>query len=138
MGLYERIKAAIELEHSAIYFGNALFPMECVETFHKGNEIAYGMTATVDEDDIIVWSFSDHFETETTVVDILKRGFKPVKGKVVNIMPPVFRKKYGNRLVEQWTECKGTVEETIFQRDLTSGKIRNKGIQSGCFWTEWR
>lgn len=57
--------------------------------------------------------------------------------KIVNIMPPIFREKYGDKLVEQWIEGEG-VKRTIFQRDLSNGKIRNKGTGKGCFWTEWR
>lgn len=58
--------------------------------------------------------------------------------KVINLMPVNLRNKYGDCLVRQWETGEDPISRTIWQEDLATGKIRNRGVMPGCFWTDWR
>lgn len=59
-------------------------------------------------------------------------------GKFIDITPPIFREKYGSRIVFCWEEGEpGTVSHTKWQLDVDNCLVRHRGTTQGCFWTDW-
>ncbi len=59
--------------------------------------------------------------------------------KTVNLIPPIFREKHGDWIVEQYESgTRGDISHTIYQCDPRTGKSRNRGTMPGCFWTDWQ